>query len=632
MNKKYIIFLLTLFYCAMVHAQVAPPDSLLQQLKHAKEDTNKVNLLRNIGASVAYKDPLMAIGYWKQGVALSKKLNYTVGLARNLINIGTGFAFLSKFDSSLVYAESAIVYCKIINDPERLALVYLNISDNYSGLGIYKKALLYADTARGYAEKTTNTDRLARIYSIIGSIYDDQKQYANALLFIHKSLDLFKKDSNNMMIAQTYDDIGYIYKETNKLDSSLMLHKMAIDIAEKEADFNNLATYYYNVAEIYFLKQQYGNAEQFATKSLQYAQQQENNIHLATAYTMLGSIYLKQEKFDAAIKAGNTAYGFSLKEAQLGWQKQTAVLLADAYTAVGDYKNANKFLNISSKINDSLQHQLYSNQVAELQSAFEVKEKDKAILLLNKDKELQQQKLEQQKLLLIGAAVIVLLALIGTWALLNRNKLKQHLKEVEIRNKIASDLHDDVGSTLSSIRMYSDIVKHQPNQTETAAALLDKISSNSKEMIENMSDIVWMIKPGNDDFKSIENRMLNFANEICVPAGINFEFNKDDISESIQMPMEQRRDIYLIFKEAINNAVKYSGCKNIRTGISQNDRTLQIHIEDDGDGFDTTTAKSGNGLSNMHKRAEANGGTLKIKSAPDEGTSVIQTYPLFKAL
>ena len=82
-------------------------------------------------------------------------------------------------------------------------------------------------------------------------------------------------------------------------------------------------------------------------------------------------------------------------------------------------------------------------------------------------------------------------------------------------------------------------------------------------MIENMSDIVWMIKPGNDDFKNIENRMLNFANELCTPAGINFEFTKDNAIENIKMPMEQRRDIYLIFKEAVNNAVKYSACRFI---------------------------------------------------------------------
>ena len=202
------------------------------------------------------------------------------------------------------------------------------------------------------------------------------------------------------------------------------------------------------------------------------------------------------------------------------------------------------------------------------------------------------------------------------------------MKELELRGKIASDLHDDVGSTLSSIRMYSDIVKHQPNQTGAASELLDKIGSNSKEMIENMSDIVWMIKPGNDDFKSIENRMLNFANELCIPANINFEFNKDAPTDALQISMEQRRDIYLIFKEAINNAVKYSGCHSIRAAITLQNRHLQILISDDGKGFDTNAVKNGNGLSNMQKRAATHKGTFTIHSAPKEGTGIAVSFPV----
>ena len=141
-----------------------------------------------------------------------------------------------------------------------------------------------------------------------------------------------------------------------------------------------------------------------------------------------------------------------------------------------------------------------------------------------------------------------------------------------------------------------------------------------------MSDIVWMIKPGNDDFISIENRMLNFANELCVPAGINFEFKKDAATDAIQISMEQRRDIYLIYKEAVNNAVKYSGCHNIRAALSLQNQKLQMRITDDGNGFDTSIVKNGNGLSNMQKRAATHKGTFTINSAADEGTEIVVSF------
>ncbi|MEP6514310.1 MAG: ATP-binding protein, partial [Parafilimonas sp.] len=342
-----------------------------------------------------------------------------------------------------------------------------------------------------------------------------------------------------------------------------------------------------------------------------------------------GKIYVKQKKFDKALQAGNTAYQFALAEVQIGWQEESAALLAEAYIATGDYKNANHFLSISSKLKDSLTQQTFNAQVAGLQSSFELKEKDKAILLLKKDKELQQQKLQKQNLLMIGAGAIALLVIIGIWLMMNRNKFKQRTKELELRSKIASDLHDDVGATLSSIRMYSNIVSSQVKDINPQSTiLLDKISNNSKEMIENMSDIVWMIKPGNDDFSNIENRMLNFANEICVPAGIKFEFKKNISADDIKIPMELRRDTYLIFKEAVNNAVKYSDCHSINAEISLKNHQLEMHISDDGNGFDTKIASNGNGLSNMKRRAAIHGGTFEIKSSAGEGTEVVVVFAL----
>ncbi len=628
MLKNCLYLIIAVCLQTKVNAQNTDADSLLHLLSSAKEDTNKVNLLRSIGVAFANEDPAKAIEYWKQGVNLSRKLNYTVGLARNFINIGTGYSYLSKFDSCVIYADSGILYSKKTNNAERLALAYLNKGDGYRNLGDFKSALLYCDTAGIYAAQTANTDRQARIYDIISGIYAQQQQFGNAVIFLNKAIELYKKDNNNIMVGQAYDDFGDIYKLAGKLDSSLLFHKMAISIGESENDIKNLSVYYYGAADIYNDQGKYKDAEIYIRKSLEYASQHENNNHLASAYTLLGNIYIKQKKNHEAVNIGITAYQFAISEVQISWQQQSAALLAEAYNLTGDYKKAYDFLTISSKLADSLTKQAFNGEVAGLQSSFEIKEKDKTILLLNKENELREQQLKQKNIFIIGAVVFALLVFIGFWLLINRNKLKQRMKELELRGKIAADLHDEVGSTLSSIRMYSDIVKKQIQQSSTSAELLDKISSNSKEMIENMSDIVWMIKPGNDAFANIENRMLNFANELCTPAGINFDFTKEGSVEEIKMPMEQRRDVYLIFKEAINNAVKYSGCHFIHSKISSQDNLLQMFITDDGNGFDTTLANGGNGLSNMKKRAEAHRGTIAIQSSIGGGTEVIVSLPV----
>lgn len=625
--EKVVTFLYFLFALPVISfSQKNNIDSLIAELGKAKDDTNKVTLFRNIGNALAHQDAHKAIGYWQQGITLARKLDFTLGLARTFINIGTGYSFISKYDSAIVFYDSAIVYSKIINDPERLALAYLNKGDAYRNLGDLKPALLNCDTARQYAEKTTNTDRQARIYTIISNIYIDQGRFSDALPFIYKAVDLYKKDENNIMIGQAYDDIGFIYKETGRLDSSLIFRKMAITIAEKEEDYKNMSTYYFGIAEIYALQKNYKEAEQFGAQSLTYAQQQENNLQLGTTYNLLCNIYLRQKRYDEAIKAGKMAWRYSLEEVQLKLQQETAALLAEGYTGIGNYKEANRFLAISSNLKDSISHQLFNEQVAGLQSSFQMKEKDKEILLLGKDRELQQQKLSRQRILFGSAAGLLALALLGIMLFVNRNRLRQRMKELELRNQIAADLHDEVGSSLSSIHMLSQMAMQSDNET-THKDILARMSINAKETMDKMGDIVWMIKSGETEADSLKQRMERFAYDICSSKNINVHIQLDELGNA-KLSMQQRKNIYLIFKEALNNAVKYSGAEKITVSTSLKDRELQLQVKDEGKGFENNVVKKGNGLDNIKNRAIEMGGTLNIISERGQGTSVKLNMPV----
>jgi len=622
----FISFFLISGLSVTVYGQNAETDSLLNELKRSKEDTNKVNLLRSIGVTYANQGPRKAIGYWKQGAALSYRLNYIKGLARNYINIGTGYSYMGKLDSTIIYADSGIKYSKMIGDPDRLALVYLNKADGYRNLGNFKPALLYCDTASMYAAKTKNTDRQARIYGIISGIYEDQRQFYAALDIRAKEIELYKKDSNDLMVGQTYDDYGYTYQQMGKLDSALYFHKLAISFGERLKDYKNLSVYYYGVADVYTEQGKYKEAEVYAARSLRYGEEQENNLQLGSTYGLLGTIYLKQKRFADAVKAGNTAYAYAVDEVQITLQQEIAALLAEAYSKIGDDKNAYKYLNISTSLKDSIVKQQYNNQVANLQSSFELKEKDKEILLLGKDKELQQQKLSRQRLLFAGAAVLLLLALIGIGLLINRNKLKQRMKELELRNQIAADLHDEVGSSLSSIHMLSRMAT-QPGNEKASNDILQRMSKNAKETMDKMGDIVWMIKPGESEGNSLKQRMERFAYEICSSKNISTTINLEDL-EKIKFTMQQRKNIYLIFKEAMNNAVKYSGTSQINiTAWLQNNR-IQLQVKDLGTGFNTAIIKKGNGLDNMQYRAKELGAEIDIESGDEKGTAIILKIPV----
>lgn len=629
MKKQYLIFLLFVCFCLIAKAQNSKTDSLLQLLNKTVEDTSKVMLYWKTGFSVIYQNPPDALPYFKKGMVLAKKLNFNRGLERCYAATSTTYAFIGQYDLQLVYIDTAIYYALKVGDKDRLALVYLNRADALDNLQNFSAALKNCDTALTFAEKTGNKDRLGRIHYIMGDIFIAQEQYSQAAANLDKAEFFFKQVPNMQMIGLCYSNRGAIYMKTNKYNDAVIFYEKAIQTAESVNDVSNLSGYTSQLAVLYAKQKKLPQAASMAQRSLAYAKETGNLMQESVIHDIFCNIYREQKNYPKAIAEELQAYKILDENNEFQRKITTASTLAEVYELSGNITEAYKFLKISRDLNDSLVKQQFNDETAKLQTKFEVAQKNKEIQLLNKDKELQQQKLQQQQLLMIAAAAVVLLLLVGVWLLMNRNKLRQRMKVLELRGKIAADLHDEVGSTLSSIRMYSNIVNSQVKETNPqSTVLLDKISSNSKEMIENMSDIVWMIKPGNDDFKNIGNRMLNFANELCAPAGINFEFNKDAATDAIQISMEQRRDIYLIFKEAVNNAVKYSGCHSIHAAIILQNQQLQMQISDDGNGFDATNAEKGNGLSNMQKRAATHKGTFTINSAEGEGTEIVVSFPV----
>jgi signal transduction histidine kinase len=172
--------------------------------------------------------------------------------------------------------------------------------------------------------------------------------------------------------------------------------------------------------------------------------------------------------------------------------------------------------------------------------------------------------------------------------------------------------------------MYSEMVKTQlPDSSSAANLMLDKISSNARESVESMSDIVWMINPKNDLFSNLINRMEFYASEMCSGKNIALDFQKKEAEDAIKISMEARKNIYLIFKEAVNNAVKYSEASQLKILLEQTDHHIKMEVSDNGNGFDVSTIRKGNGLENMIQRAKGINGEVTIDSRSDEGTRII---------
>lgn len=220
------------------------------------------------------------------------------------------------------------------------------------------------------------------------------------------------------------------------------------------------------------------------------------------------------------------------------------------------------------------------------------------------------------KLLCVLAAGLTLYAIYN-------NRMRKARDIRRIRNKIASDLHDDLGATLSSISIMSELVNQQvKDQSPQASSLLEKIGSSSRNMIESVNDMVWAINPQNDSFENIIKRMRNFASEILSAKDIAFHFDFDKNLLESKLKMEMRRNFYLIFKEAVNNVAKYSRAANAFVMIWSRENNLKMTIRDDGSGFEMNNVKAGNGLINMQQRAEIMKARFNLESIPGKGTII----------
>lgn len=600
-------------------------DSLLSQLKNASDDTNKVNLLRKIGVAQAHQNPKGAIGYWREAIQLARQLNYQSGLARCYSNLSTGYAYLALFDSAITYGDTAIFYGKLSGNSNQLALIYLNHADNHRNLERFKEALLYCDTALAYAEQAGSSDRLARIFDIISDIYAVQSNFSQSLTYLQKAMELYQKDGNAQMVGQVYSDYADIYRQQNQWQTAVMYYRKAIQVADSVQDLKNLSVYYADLGDVFIGQKQWVEAERMLLLALRYGQQQNNNIQLATAYQYLALLYNQRRQFADAVAAGAEAYRLASLENNLLWKKEACSQLATAYAGTGRYDRAFHYLSLEKTLNDSLTRQRFSKEVAALQSSLEVQEKDKEILLLSKNNELKEQQLSRQRLLAIGALALSGLAVLGIGLFISRYRLKKRVAEMQLRSQIAADLHDEVGSSLSSIHMLSQMATATPGPGQQD--ILQRVSSCSSETIDKMGDIVWMIKPSEAEAVSLQERMEQFLFDVSSSRYMQGMLAVEGL-EYTKISMQQRRSLYLLFKEAVNNAAKYSGGDRLEAKLTVVGKKLSLTVQDNGKGFDTSVVLRGNGLQNMQQRAKELKGTLQVQSGPGLGTRVHLEMPV----
>jgi two-component system sensor histidine kinase UhpB len=651
--KKLFTFIFIMF-AGLVHAQNPAVDSLTKVVTTQAEDTNKVNTLNELSYKLTFSDSsdyVKAQAYLQQSFALAENLHFKNGIAQ-ATKVSGMMLYYWKADY-LGAAEKLLAAVKIFEETgykQRLADCYAFLGDIYSFYNIPESLKNFYKALTIY-EEIGNKKKTAEMLSDIAITYADRQHYSEAMKYCNREIEVYKAIDSKNDLAFSYTDLGGIYFSQANYTEALKMHQQALAMFREAGDSVSNVKIFFAYLGIGNAYQQLGEVslaagnkkladEQFGEALKNYfiiqkvftnIKQPTNQWWIAHTSIPMAEIYTQNKRYELARK-------YLQPGLQLSFRFKENPMLRDAYknlagidSAEGNFQKAFEDYKLYIAYRDSVDNDATDKkfQYEKMQYEFD-KKQDSVKAMIEKKEAITAAQIKNQKLIrnfsIAGATAFVGLSSFSFYRYRRRKKLQSEKEMLNERLRIGRELHDDIGSTLGSISIYSEVAKNRSEKNENADEAIIKIGNASRELIEKMSDIVWSINPNNESFEQLQNRIDAFAAMLLTPANIHYDIITGEEVKRTQFSVQEIKNIYLISKEALHNIAKHAGCKNVNIGFSQQKNVFDMVITDDGKGFKSTTQSNGtlggNGLTNMHQRAEQMNAMLKIESSPQEGTKI----------
>ena len=662
MKIKIIIYFFSIigFACNAFGQSQNKIDSLLSVLKGAHEDTGKVIILNALARALSSRNPDTSIILATQALTLAKKVtckkhtasayhliaaaeflkgSFTSSLENNfkalslreeladkpaiassLNNIGLVYFDQGDYPNALDYYFKALKIDEELEDKNGIASGLNNIGLVYSKQSDYLNALDFYFKALKIAEELEDRNGIAFHLGNIGNVYSRQGDYLKSLDFYFKALKMDEQAGNKRGIGRHLGNIGIVYEEQGNYSKALEYHFTALKITKELGDQNGIAIWLGNIGNIYSKQSDYPKALDYFIEALQIAEELADKNRIGFCLGNIGIIYTKTGMFSEAEVHLKEAISIFEVLGTMNYLKQFEESLSDLYKATGKYKLALEHYKRAVVIKDTLFNQEKYKEITQKETSYKF-EKMQAAEKAGHEKQLAVAGLEikKQKSLKLSFIGVLVLTIISFSFGYRSYRAGQALRLQAIRNKISGDLHDDIGSTLNSISIYSEVARKKDEHQDEA---LEMIGDASRKIIGAMSDIVWTINPENDSLAKIIFRMKSLAYNLFRAKNIEFTFQSDDILEQKKISIEERRNLYLIFKEAVNNLVKYSKATHVSISMTSENDQIKLVIKDDGVGFNTSQDMEGNGLKIMKRRADEMKSQFKLESSKGNGTYI----------
>jgi len=595
-------------------------------------DTTAAKLLSRLSFEYRGNNPDKAMEYAHQSLALSEQIGYKKGMLIAYSHMGIISAMTGDNLPALEYNKKVLDIGLEINDKKGMAHAYNTIGIIYYNQSNYPEALKNYLASLKIKEEIGDKPGIANAFGNLGNIYSSQGNYPEALKSYTASLKMHEEINDKYGIGDNYNNIGATYHDLHNYPEALKHYFLALHIKQEIRDVRGIADAYHAIGKSYLSEGNYPEALQNQFAALKVQEEIDDQYSIAFTCIAIGDSYFGQRKYTDAYAYYNKALFMAKELGGLDLIKSSYSGLAIVDSARGNFMKSLEHYKLYITYRDSTTNTENTEKMVALQMNYDFGKKQDSLNVVQAKKDLATQKELNKQILVrngfIGGTILFLLLASAVIRFYIDRMQRNRKKQMEaVRARISRDLHDDMGSTLQSISVMSEIarIKSTSDSSQESIPFLEKIGSASREMVDKMNDIVWAVNPQNDDFENIILHMRAYGGELLAGKDIALHFKADSGLNSITLSMEKRRSFFLMYKEALNNAFKYSGAQNVNVDISRTNHTLSLVVEDDGVGFNMNEDRlktGGNGLKNMRTRAAEMDGSVSITSAPGEGTKV----------
>jgi len=640
--KKFVLFFIGFLVVMNGMAQSSSnKDSLARILLAAKEDTDKVILYLNVGEPFENSDPETAKEYYRQALALSKKLGYKAGELKYASYYSSVLNIQGFFDSSLAVNLNALQMAKKMKDSLAIVKASFNVANSYTFLSKNDSTLYYYFQVLPYLEKQKDNRMLSIAYNNLQDIYRRLHQYQKGITYGKAGVAMSRANKDSLKLEYGLTNLGTNYASLHFMDTALACYKEAFEISKKIGDQYGESAAWLNIADIDYQQGRYEAAKRGYTKALKIARELALNETATIALKGLAMYFLQMKNYAAARQYADSSLALAAQNENREQRVKIYKILSNIAYGNQDLISAKEFDSKADQLNDSINNDNLSEITTRYEKEYETSKKESQI-------KLQQAQLKQKSILnyflIAGAAALLIISLLTYRNHRHKQKLQQaKIDELETekqltateavlkgeeqeRTRLAKDLHDGLGGMLSGIKFSLSNMKENLIMTPDNAQAFERSIDMLDSSIQEMRRVAHNMMPEMLVRYGLKIALEEFCNEINRSGAIhtNYQFigtHTTSIDQTVAVT------VYRIVQELVNNAIKHAYAQNVLVQLhaSEQEKLLTITIEDDGKGFDKNllTVSKGMGWNNIQNRVDFLKGKIDVNSEPGKGTSVL---------